>query len=275
MQRAGGIIFGIATQALFLGTVWQLFQFLHADAFEAPTSTFGGALIGDVGLALLFAVPHSLLLHPTSRKKYFSWVPRPFYGCFFCVVTCLSLLTLFAGWRAVEPVVWRVEGPAYAAIETLFFGSWIALFYSLYLSGLGYQTGLTPWWYWLRRQSEPARAMPTQSLYRFLRHPIYLSFLGLIWFNPVMTLDRFVLTLIWTAYIFVGSYLKDERLAFYLGARYRQYQSRVPGYPLMPFGPLARVRHGEARYGEPRSSSAASMVSPGPNASATHGPAAR
>ena len=31
--------------------------------------------------------------------------------------------------------------------------------------------------------------------------------------------------------MFVGSCLKDQRLAFYLGDTYREYASRVPGYP--------------------------------------------
>jgi len=53
--------------------------------------------------------------------------------------------------------------------------------------------------------------------------------------------DRLVLIVCWTAYISVGSVLKDRRLVHFLGDRYREYQSRVPGYPGIPFGPLARV----------------------------------
>jgi hypothetical protein len=69
---------------------------------------------------------------------------------------------------------------------------------------------------------------------------VYLSFLGLIWFTPRMTLDHALLTAIWTAYVFVGSVLKDRRLEFYLQDEYRQYAARVPGYPGMFLGPLAR-----------------------------------
>jgi hypothetical protein len=45
---------------------------------------------------------------------------------------------------------------------------------------------------------------------------------------------------VWTAYIFIGSCLKDQRMTFYLGDRYREYASRVPGYPAVFFGPLAK-----------------------------------
>ena len=83
-----------------------------------------------------------------------------------------------------------------------------------------------------------------RGAYHFFRHPVYLSFLGLVWFTPRMTLDHAVLTGIWTVYIFVGSYLKDRRLTYYLGDAYRAYQAKVPGYPLVPFGPLGKVGHG-------------------------------
>jgi hypothetical protein len=55
-----------------------------------------------------------------------------------------------------------------------------------------------------------------------------------------MTADHAVLTTIWTAYIFVGSYLKDRRLLYYAGDAYRNYAQHVPGYPGMPFGPLGK-----------------------------------
>jgi protein-S-isoprenylcysteine O-methyltransferase Ste14 len=74
-----------------------------------------------------------------------------------------------------------------------------------------------------------------------LRHPVYLGFLGLVWFVPCMTIDRATLTAVWTVYVFVGSYLKDRRMVHYLGMSYRQYQAEVPGYPLMLAGPLGRL----------------------------------
>jgi len=88
----------------------------------------------------------------------------------------------------------------------------------------------------------PARPFVPQSVYRLLRHPVYLSFLGLVWFVPVVTLDRRVLTGIWTVSIYVGSVLKDRRLLFYVRDEYRSYESDVPGYTGMPFGPLSRVQ---------------------------------
>ena len=52
--------------------------------------------------------------------------------------------------------------------------------------------------------------------------------MGLIWFTPDMTIDRAALVAIWTVYIFLGSYLKDLRLIYYVGNAYREYQTECP-----------------------------------------------
>jgi protein-S-isoprenylcysteine O-methyltransferase Ste14 len=127
-------------------------------------------------------------------------------------------------------------------VELAFLVSWGALIYSLWLTGFGYQTGLAPWWAWVRRQEMPRRGFKPRGAYLVLRHPVYLSFLGLIWFNPLMTFDRMLLALAWSAYIFIGSCLKDRRLVYYMGERYRDYQRHVPAYPFIPYGPLGKLQ---------------------------------
>ena len=120
------------------------------------------------------------------------------------------------------------------------YASWVGLLYSLWLSGMGYQTGLLPWLYWLRRRQLPRREFLQSGLFKWMRHPVYLSFLGLIWFTPRMTLDHVILTGVWTVYIYLGSYLKDQRLLHYIGEPYRHYMRRVPGFPLIGLGILGR-----------------------------------
>ena len=238
MRRAIGIAFGVGTQCLFAFTVWHLFFFLKG---REPSTGLQGNCLVDAGLAAQFAVPHSVLLLPAVRARLTRLIPPLFYGSFYCVVTCATLLLMFGLWQPSSTVVWQFDGVARSAVEVAFVGSWAALLYSLHLTGLGYQTGLTPWWHWLRGKKLGMRQFEPRGAYLWLRHPVYLSFLGLVWFTPVVTLDRAILIATWTVYIAVGSYLKDERLAYYLGASYREYQSRVSGYPGIAFGPLGRV----------------------------------
>ena len=236
MQRFAGVTFGVATQILFLFTVWHLFSFLKEDYLYHET----GYLWINVLLALQFAVGHSLLLYPRIRSSITRWLPSAFYGCLFCLQTCLGILITTWLWRSSPVEIWKLEGTGYWIVSGGFYASWLTLLYSLNLTGLGYQTGLTQWWYWLRRKPLPQRVFQPRSLYCCMRHPVYLSFMGLLWLTPVMTFDRALLTGIWTGYIFLGSYLKDERLSFYIGNPYREYQTKVPGYPFVFLGPLGK-----------------------------------
>jgi hypothetical protein len=226
MRRFLGIAFGLATQGLFLATLPPLYRFLRNEFAVAPA----GPLWINAAAALLFAIPHSILLHPATRKRITQWLPSPFYGLLFCIATCASLWLIFEVWRGSSLVVWEWPNRLRPLVEVGFFGSWLVLFYSLSLTGLGYQTGLAPWWRWVRGRPQPPREFRPAGIYRYCRHPTYLSFLGLIWFTPIVTLDRALLIAIWTIYVFAGSHLKDRRLATLIGQPYRQYQNQVPAF---------------------------------------------
>ncbi|MEQ8791494.1 MAG: hypothetical protein RIC55_34845 [Pirellulaceae bacterium] len=250
-RRIAGIAFGLGAQALFGVCIWRLFWFLHGDlstgeipegdvAFAAEAVSGLNALLFDAALAVQFAVSHSLLLWPPVQKRLKRWIAGEFYGSAYSVVACLSLLLLFSAWQTSPVVLWRMHGLAVVGMHAGFYVSWGALFYSLSLTGFGYQTGWTQWCCWFFRRTLPRRAFQPRGAYLWFRHPIYASFLGLLWFTPTMTLDHAVLTGLWTVYLLYGSYLKDERLAFFLGDDYRRYQAAVPGYPGLPLGSLGR-----------------------------------
>lgn len=242
-----GVAVGVATHVLFGFTVWHLFRFLSGEPslpIDAPRVSTGEAaarLAGNAVAALAFALPHSVLLHPATRNRLRTHISPAFYGLFFCVATCLSLLTVIFTWQPSSQILCEFTGWGRTVVRGAFYASWIALFYSLALNGLGWQTGLTPWLAWVRQQPQPRREFRVRGAYRWLRHPIYLSFLGLIWFNPRLTFDRVILLVVWSTYIFVGSWLKDLRLAKFVGEAYRDYQRDVPGYPFIPWGPLGRI----------------------------------
>ena len=229
-HRAFGMAYGFGNQILFAITVWYLFWFLRDGGMYRWHDHW---IFQDCSLAILFAVAHSVMLVPKNRKFLSNYIPQAFYDTTFCVVTCVTLLMLFFGWRSSKTFLWHAWGTTGTIIRACFYISWLALFYSLALTGLGYQNGWTPFYYWLRHQKGPRREFKPRGAYKLIRHPVYLSFLGLVWFTPHMSLDHAALTAIWTAYIFYGSFLKDRRLEYLIGEPYKHYESQVPGYPLI------------------------------------------
>src|SRR5205809_7560980 len=89
--RAGGILFGVVTQIIFVPTVYYVFLFLH-DGVVRPAA---GWLAIDFLLALQLAVPHSIRLLPRVRAPISQLVPSQFYGSLFAVSACIRLLRLF------------------------------------------------------------------------------------------------------------------------------------------------------------------------------------
>jgi protein-S-isoprenylcysteine O-methyltransferase Ste14 len=239
LGRLVGIVFGIATQLLFLWTVGKLFWFLRFGGNTPPTQQ---GVWSDLALAMAFVLPHSVLLVPSVQRFLKKFIPVGLLGCLHCCVTCFTLLAIFRWWVSNEFMLWQASGVIKYLILVGFYSSWVALIYSISLTGFGYQTGLTQWWYWLQRRPAPRRQFVIQGAYRWMRHPIYMSFLGLIWFTPTMSLDHVILTVVWTIYIYAGSYFKDQRMLQYIGEAYREYAKSVPGLPLIGFGPLMKLR---------------------------------
>jgi hypothetical protein len=238
MRTFLGGVAGAATHALFAVTVWYLFWFLKGDQPQLNTGI--GNLPLNAVLSIAYGAIHSALLHRKVRDPLTRWITAPFYGLFFCVVTSVTLLGLIAGWTTGATIWWEATGLARLLITTAWYGSWVFLFYSLWFAGLGYQTGAMPWWRWMRGKPQPRRPFNPRGSLLWIRHPVYLGFLGLIWFSPVMTADRAILVATWTVYVFIGSWLKDERLEHFIGEPYRVYQSQITGYPGMFVGPLGR-----------------------------------
>ncbi len=114
-QRAAGIAFGIGTQVLFAATAWRLFWYLR-DGVPATSLHWLGV---DALLALVFAVPHSILLMPSVKSRITRTLPSGLYGSLFCLATCTSLWLIFPFWRGASGSVWSVDGVAAMLVPTL------------------------------------------------------------------------------------------------------------------------------------------------------------
>ena len=68
----------------------------------------------------------------------------------------------------------------------------------------------------------------TPSLYRFVRHPIQLGVLLLLWGAGTMSYDRLIMALCCTAYVLIALPLEERELVAQYGDAYRRYQQLVP-----------------------------------------------
>jgi len=74
----------------------------------------------------------------------------------------------------------------------------------------------------------PPATMVVRGPYRWIRHPLYLTTLLMIWSCPDLTADRLMFNFLFTGWIIVGTVLEERDLVADYGDDYRNYQRRVP-----------------------------------------------
>ena len=72
-----------------------------------------------------------------------------------------------------------------------------------------------------------ASSLNIRGIYRWIRDPFLLSGLIIIWLTPFMTINLFVIYLLATIYLYMGSLHWERRLVSQFGDEYRVYQKRV------------------------------------------------
>jgi protein-S-isoprenylcysteine O-methyltransferase Ste14 len=70
-------------------------------------------------------------------------------------------------------------------------------------------------------------AFGTPFLYRIVRHPLYVGWLCVFWFTPVMTVTHLLFAAVTTTYIFVAIQF-EERDLMAVHPEYAEYRKQVP-----------------------------------------------
>ncbi len=77
-------------------------------------------------------------------------------------------------------------------------------------------------------QREAPPHLVTNGFYRWIRHPLYLFGLIILWLTPVMTVNLLVVYLSLTAYLIIGAMFEERKLLREYGAAYEEYRRRTP-----------------------------------------------
>ncbi len=82
-------------------------------------------------------------------------------------------------------------------------------------------------------QAEQPSQLVTNGFYRWVRHPLYLLGLLILWLTPAMTRNLLVAYVSLTAYLIIGAMFEERKLLREFGAAYAEYRARTP--MLIPF----------------------------------------
>jgi protein-S-isoprenylcysteine O-methyltransferase Ste14 len=250
-KRIAFFVYGSLSYVIFLAT------FLYAIGFignfgvprtldGAPSKPLWVALLIDAGLLTLFAVQHSVMARKWFKDWWTRMVPKPLERSTYVLFSSLALILLFWQWQPLGGVVWSIEDPVgRIVLHVLFAFGWALVLVSTFLISHFELFGLRQVWARLRGQELPSPVFRTPSLYKRVRHPIYLGFLLAFWAAPTMSVGHLLFAVATTGYILIGIFLEERDLMALFGEQYRRYREEVP--MLIPLFKALEQRRREGR----------------------------
>ncbi len=234
MSRIGIFFYGLTCYAVSMAVFAYAAGFI--GGFITPTLLDGApgrplpeALAIDLGLLALFALQHSIMARPAFKRWWTRFVPEAAERSTYLLASSLALIAVFLFWEPIGGVVWSVaEGWERTAVIGLYAFGWLLLLYTTFLIDHFDLFGLAQVWRNVRGKDYRSPQFRTPSLYRLVRHPLYVGWLVIFWAAPMMTVAHLVFAIVTTAYILIAIQLEERDLADAFGNDYADYRRRTP-----------------------------------------------
>lgn len=188
----------------------------------------------------VFAVSHSILARLSVKSRIRTRMgDRAYEGLYRITYNVLAVVTFIPIFvvLGLQPGndVWNLQGFWAVVFRVLQLIGLVGLTTSVLQVDTGRFAGTRQLRAYLSGEPLPLPDEPlrTDGLYGFVRHPLYLFSLLVLWFTPSMTLNWLVFVIAATVYFVVGSLFEERTMVDLFGEPYVQYQRDVPW--LIPF----------------------------------------
>ena len=217
MSRILIFLYGISCYAISLavfvygmGFIVGLYTPTMLDG--VPNRALGSALVVDLGLILLFGLQHSIMARPAFKAWWTRLIPVAAERSTYLLMSSIALGALFALWEPIGGTVWQLsDGVWRELVLGLYVFGWLLLLYTTFLIDHFDLFGLTQIWRHLTGKPYRAPQFHTPSLYKLVRHPLYIGWLTIFWAAPTMTISHLLFAVATTAYILIAIPIRGAR----------------------------------------------------------------
>lgn len=234
MSRVAIFAYGILSYLLFLAVFLYglgfIGGFLTPTSLDGvPTTSLGHALTVDLSLLAAFAVQHSGMARPAFKRWWKQFVPAAAERSTYVLMSSLALVALYVFWEPIGGVVWSASSNlARNIVIGVYLFGWLLLLYTTFLIDHFDLFGLKQVWRRLSNKTYRDPVFRTPSLYKLVRHPLYIGWLTIFWAAPVMTAAHLLFALATTAYILIAIQFEEADLVSAFGNTYVDYRARTP-----------------------------------------------
>lgn len=172
--------------------------------------TSSWSLFVDMFLLSIFILLHSLMAHHTFKQVLNSYNITDLQRSLYVITTTLTLQLLMKNWLIIPGItLWKfnINKPmlwwAYLFIHITF---WTLIYISSICMDINELLGIKQVYYKLKNLPDPLsqKSLQLKKLYNHMRHPGFSSFLIIFWVTPVMSLDRLLLTIVLSLYMYIA-----------------------------------------------------------------------
>jgi protein-S-isoprenylcysteine O-methyltransferase Ste14 len=234
MSRIGIFLYGVVSYlaffAVFLYAMGFIGGFLTPTMLDGvPRRPLAEALAIDFALLAAFAIQHSVMARPAFKAWWTRIVPEAAERSTYVLFSSLLLVALFVWWQPIGGLIWNVtDATARKCIIALYAFGWLLLFYTTFLIDHFDLFGLTQVWRRLVGATYRPPQFHTPSLYKLVRHPLYIGWLIIFWAAPTMTVAHLVFAWTTTVYILIAIRWEEHDLVEVFGDEYVEYRRRTP-----------------------------------------------
>ena len=215
--------------AVLFAAALTYFLFSYAVTFGeiAQGTSEPRAVLLDVALFSVFALHHSVFARRPVRAFVQRHVPAHLERSVYVWVASLMLIAVCATWRAVPGTLWQLQPPwSWATIALQFAGVWLTLRAVTVIDPLDL-AGL--------RGTAPGGPVEfrTSGPYGWVRHPIYVGWMVIVFSVATMTMTRLVFAVVSSVYILIAIPLEEKTIRASSEGAYDDYMRQVP-WKLIP-----------------------------------------
>ena len=186
------------------------------------------ALVWDGLLSVIFFVQHSGMVRKGLRNRLSNFIPPLYHGVLYTIVSGLTLTGLIILWQGSAITLYELQGPSRWFVRGFSFIMFAGCFWTIFSLRAFDTFGLAPIRAELCGKRPPSQDFAPHGPYLWVRHPLYLLVILMLWSCPNLTADRLLLNILWTVWIFAGAALEEADLLGDFGEKYKDYQSKVP-----------------------------------------------
>ena len=180
----------------------------------------------DALLITVFALHHSVFARESVKDWLARRLPAPLLRSLYVWVASLLLILVSLLWQPIGGELYAITGlPALALLAMQLAGLWLAARAAARIDPLEL-AGIRP--------PRPTNGLQVNGPFRWVRHPLYLGWVLMVFGTAHMTGDRLAFAAMTTCYLVVAIPLEERSLRRSFGEDYARY-ARAVRWRLIPF----------------------------------------